>query len=52
MIALREGYTEKFFFQSISPNTNFRLISQSILMLNRNKTAFYAFMKHFSERTF
>ena len=35
-IALREGCTVKFFFQSISWNTNLTLISQFILTLNSN----------------
>ena len=33
---LREGYTVKFFFQSVSWNTNLTLISQCILTLNSN----------------
>ena len=49
---LREGYTMKFFFQSISWNTNLTSISLCIFTLNLNWTVFYAFMKHFSERNF
>ena len=49
---LRQGYTVKFFFQSISRNTNLTLSSQYIVTFNFNLTAFEAFMKHFSERNF
>ena len=50
---LREGCTVNFFFQGISWNTNFTLISQCIFYIKFQLNCFfYTFMKHFSERNF
>ena len=40
ILLLRKVYTVKYFFQSISWNTNLTLISQYILTLSSNQTAF------------